>query len=186
MLYESSWGREVARLTEPNGQRSIWLTFSPDQRHLAGISYDFKNLFVWDLHEIERRLKEMGVPWMWPSPPRLRETNRTQFALKLATRIESPSQALERDLAEVMKQLGSRPQDEALHSRCGWLLSELDRYDEAIDALSQAIALAANANTFSLASVCVCRGEQLSASHHGRSDGALRDRAARPAPGTIL
>jgi tetratricopeptide (TPR) repeat protein len=70
--------------------------------------------------------------------------------LKIATRMESRSQMLERELANITEQLDSRPKDEALQFRRGWLFHALNRPDEAIDALTQAIDLAPHAHTYSL------------------------------------
>jgi WD40 repeat protein len=150
VLYETVSRREVARLADPNGVSPSWLKFSPDLRYLTGVSHDFKNLFVWDLHEIDRRLKEMGIEWDWPSARAAPSHEPEMIPLKIAACVESRSQTLERELGEVTQQLDSRPQEEALHSRRGWLLYKLDRPDEAIDELTQAIALAANAQTYSL------------------------------------
>jgi WD40 repeat protein len=150
VLHESASGREVARLADPDGQRPNCLTFSPDQRYLASISFDFKNLYVWDLHEIDRQLTELGVAWQWPSSRAAPPVEPDRVPLKIASRVETRSEAFERELREVAQQLDSRPQDEPLHLRRGWLLYALDRPSEAIDALTQAIGLAANAATYSL------------------------------------
>src|SRR5262245_40388485 len=66
VLYETQSGREIARLTDPNGHRQVEFAFSPDQRYLAGITYDFKHLCLWDLSEIGDRLQELGLAWDWP------------------------------------------------------------------------------------------------------------------------
>jgi Flp pilus assembly protein TadD len=150
VLYEISAGREVARLTDPNGQRPAWMPFSPDQRYLTGISYDFKNLFMWDLHEIDHRLKELGVPWEWPPSKPAPSVEPDRTPLKIVTRVESRSQLFERQLGEVTEQLGKSPMDEGLLFRRGGLLYALDRPDEAIATLTQAIDLAAHAHTFGL------------------------------------
>ena len=150
VLYESNSGREVARLTDPSGHRQTFLAFSPDARYLAGISYNFRNLCVWDLHEIDVRLKELGVPWEWPVPRAAPADESQLVPLKIVTRVESRSEALARQLDDVTRQLGNSPQDTALHLRRGWLLYALDRQTESIDDLTQAIDLAANAASYSL------------------------------------
>jgi tetratricopeptide (TPR) repeat protein len=120
------------------------MTFSPDQRYLAGISFDNKNLSVWDVHEVDRQLTNLGVALEWASaraaPPDYHELT----PLKIVSRVESRSEALERQLAEVTQQLRDGPQDQALHYRRGWLLDALERPREAIDELTQAIDLAAD------------------------------------------
>jgi WD40 repeat protein len=93
VLYETASRREVARLADPNGVSPSWLKFSPDLRYLAGISHDFKNLFVWDLHEIDRRLKEMGIAWDWPSARAAPSDEPEMIPLKIAARVDSRSDA---------------------------------------------------------------------------------------------
>jgi WD40 repeat protein len=150
VLYEAATGREVARLTDPKAQSQIFLVFSPDQHCLTGISYDFKSLCQWDLHEIDGRLEALGIPWDWPSSRALRTTESSVIPLRIEVPVESRSAALERQLAEVTRQLGDGQASEALLVRRGWLLSAVGRPAEAVQELTQAIDLAANAATYNL------------------------------------
>jgi WD40 repeat protein/Tfp pilus assembly protein PilF len=149
-LHETASGRELARLTNPDGQRPSWMTFSPDQRHLAGISFDNKSLSVWDLHEVDCRLKKLGVAWEWPSSRALKPDQQESIPLKIDVRVESRREAIERQLADVTRQLGEGPHDQSVHYRRGWHLHALERQREAINELTQAIDPAANPAIYSL------------------------------------
>ena len=165
VLYETPAGREIARLTDPHGHRQVELAFSPDQRYLAGIAYDFKHLCLWDLSQIADRLQVLGLAWDWPAVPS--EAGRSEAARPDAARPDSaatggtrplsavfleenPSELQERELEAVSQQLAAEPTSSALHARRGMLLVGLDRPREAVAALNEAIRLDPSAPNFSL------------------------------------
>jgi serine/threonine protein kinase/WD40 repeat protein len=90
VLYATRDGREIARLTDPNGCRQVWLAFSPDSRYLAGIFYDFKGLAVWDLREVEDRLERLGAGVESISSPDASHVAR-HLPITMAARFDSPA-----------------------------------------------------------------------------------------------
>jgi tetratricopeptide (TPR) repeat protein len=157
VLYETQSGREIARLTDPDGHRQVEFAFSPDQRYLAGITYDFKHLCLWELSEIGDRLQELGLAWDWPAPRP--ESARSDSPGTGGTRPlsavfleENLLELQERELEAVSQQLVAQPTSSALHARRGMLLLGLDRSREAVAALTEAIRLEPSAPNFSLRS----------------------------------
>src|SRR5262249_31601352 len=155
VLYETQSGREIARLTDPNGHRQAELAFSPDHRYLAGITYDFKHLYLWDLSEIGDRLQELGLAWDWP--PALSDAARSDSTqpggrrpLSAVFIDENPIELQERELESVSQRLVAQPASPALHARRGMLLLDLDRPREAVAALTEAIRLDPSAPHFAL------------------------------------
>jgi tetratricopeptide (TPR) repeat protein len=124
---------------------------------LAGISYDFKHLCLWDLSEIGDRLQELGLAWDWPSARS--DSARSDSAETGGTRPlsavfleENPIELQERELEAVLQQLVAQPASPALHAQRGMLLLGLDRPREAVAALTEAIRLDPSAPNFSLRS----------------------------------
>ena len=72
-LEEAATGRTIAKLTDPFGDRSTWMSFTPDGSQLVSSSFEAKALHIWDLRRIRTRLKAMGLDWDWPefSPARV-------------------------------------------------------------------------------------------------------------------
>src|SRR5438105_9766929 len=82
-LKEISSGRTVARLEDPQGDVSSWLSFTPDGTQLIVVARYAGAIHRWDLRAIRERLKTMGLDWDWPAfsaPPAagnsLAKTNR--------------------------------------------------------------------------------------------------------------
>jgi WD40 repeat protein len=65
-LREVSTHRIVAKLTDPLGDTTNWLGFTPDGTQLVCVSKLATAIHVWDLRAIRARLKEMDLDWDWP------------------------------------------------------------------------------------------------------------------------
>jgi serine/threonine protein kinase/WD40 repeat protein len=66
-LQEVASGRTVARLEDPQGDVSSWLSFSPDGTQLIIVARYSGTIHRWDLRAIRERLKPMGLDWDWPA-----------------------------------------------------------------------------------------------------------------------
>jgi WD40 repeat protein len=75
-LKEVSTTRTVAKLEDPDGDRTIWTSFSADGTQLISTAQYARAIHVWDLRAIRTRLKPMGLDWVWPEfkPPARSET----------------------------------------------------------------------------------------------------------------
>jgi WD40 repeat protein len=70
-LKEFTTGRTVARLEDPNGDRSSWMCFSPDGTQLLVAARYAGAIHRWDLRAVRERLKPMNLDWDWPEFPPL-------------------------------------------------------------------------------------------------------------------
>ncbi len=71
-LKEITSGRTVAKLEDPNGDHSTWMSFTPDGTQLIVAARYAGAIHRWDLRAIRARLKTMGLDWDWPefsAPP---------------------------------------------------------------------------------------------------------------------
>jgi WD40 repeat protein len=68
-LKEITSGRTVARLEDPNGDVSTWMSFTPDGTQLIVVARYANAIHRWDLRAIRERLKTMGLDWDWPAFP---------------------------------------------------------------------------------------------------------------------
>jgi serine/threonine protein kinase/WD40 repeat protein len=68
-LVDPNSGLEFARLEDPNQDRALYLTFSPDGSHLIATNDDSQSIHVWDLRLIRAELAEMGLDWDQPPFP---------------------------------------------------------------------------------------------------------------------
>jgi WD40 repeat protein/Tfp pilus assembly protein PilF len=139
-LYETRSGRELTRLSDPDQNRQIAMVFAPDRLALAAVSYDRRRLSVWDLCEIDRRLKNMRLSWDLPPFEESRsEQPAPTTRLKIATRFADPTELLERQLAEMTGRLSESADDLALFVRTGSILCRLNRAPEAVQTLTGAV-----------------------------------------------
>ena len=65
-LKEISSGRTVARLEDPHGDHSTWMSFTPDNTQLVVAVRYASAIHRWDLRAIRERLKTMNLDWEWP------------------------------------------------------------------------------------------------------------------------
>jgi len=68
-LKEVASGKTIAKLEDPFGDRSTWMTFTPDAAKLIVVAGYADAVHVWDLRIIRSRLKAMGLDWDWPEFP---------------------------------------------------------------------------------------------------------------------
>jgi WD40 repeat protein len=70
-LQEVTSGRTVAKLEDPHGDLSTWMSFTPDGTQLLVAARYAGAIHRWDLRAIRERLKTMGLDWDWPvfAPP---------------------------------------------------------------------------------------------------------------------
>jgi len=60
-------GRVVAKLEDPQGDRSKWMSFTPDGTQLIVAAKYAGAIHRWDLRAIRERLKTMNLDWDWPA-----------------------------------------------------------------------------------------------------------------------
>jgi WD40 repeat protein len=65
-LKEITSGRTVARLEDPHGDHSTWMSFTPDGTQLVVAARYAGAIHRWDLRTIRERLKTMNLDWDWP------------------------------------------------------------------------------------------------------------------------
>jgi len=71
-LKEITSGRTVAKLEDPHGDVSTWMSFTPDGTQLVVAARYAGAIHRWDLRAIRARLKTMNLDWDWPeyaAPP---------------------------------------------------------------------------------------------------------------------
>jgi serine/threonine protein kinase/WD40 repeat protein len=62
-LLDTTTGREVVRLGNPDQGRCNFSSMSGDGRFLATINGDYTDIRVWDMHELRRQLRKMDLDW---------------------------------------------------------------------------------------------------------------------------
>ncbi|MBK8001039.1 MAG: WD40 repeat domain-containing protein [Verrucomicrobia bacterium] len=65
-LQEIASGRTIARLEDPHGDQSTWMSFTPDGTQLIVVARYPGAIHRWDLRAIRARLKPMNLDWDWP------------------------------------------------------------------------------------------------------------------------
>jgi serine/threonine protein kinase/WD40 repeat protein len=65
-LKEITSGRTVAKLEDPQGDHSTWMSFTPDGTQLVVAARYAGSIHRWDLRAIRARLKTMNLDWDWP------------------------------------------------------------------------------------------------------------------------
>jgi eukaryotic-like serine/threonine-protein kinase len=65
-LKEITSGRTVAKLEDPHGEVSTWMSFTPDATQLVVAARYAGAIHRWDLRAIRARLKTMNLDWDWP------------------------------------------------------------------------------------------------------------------------
>jgi serine/threonine protein kinase/WD40 repeat protein/Tfp pilus assembly protein PilF len=65
-LVDPETGREWGQLEDPEQNRALWISFSPDGTQLATASGDGPAIHIWDLRAIREQLAEMGLDWDLP------------------------------------------------------------------------------------------------------------------------
>jgi serine/threonine protein kinase/WD40 repeat protein len=65
-LKEITSGRTVAKLEDPDGEISTWISFTPDGTQLVVAARYAGAIHRWDLRAIRAGLKTMNLDWDWP------------------------------------------------------------------------------------------------------------------------
>jgi len=68
-LKELRSGRTVARLEDPHGDKSTWMSFTPDGTQFIVAARFAGAIHRWDLRAIRARLHMMNLDWDWPEWP---------------------------------------------------------------------------------------------------------------------
>lgn len=150
VLYAAATGREVARLSDPQGRNQVWLAFSRDARFLAALPYNSKAVSVWNLGEAEDRLEKLGAGGERISSPDRVHESRDQLVLAITARGEEPVRGLEKSLDEITERIRQNPTDQVLHGARGRILNELNRPEDAVRELTVAIDIAPDVSLYAL------------------------------------
>ena len=62
-LVESSSGRELAQIDDPDDARAAEIVFSPDGTQMIATLFDQPLVRIWNLRSVRRRLAELGLDW---------------------------------------------------------------------------------------------------------------------------
>jgi tetratricopeptide (TPR) repeat protein len=102
-LVDPDTGREYAQLENPNQDRALFLSFSPDGTQLVTTKGDSQSIHVWDLRAIRQRLAKMGLDWDLPTYSPAPEVNKSP---PLQIQVDLGSLALlVRDEKQITRQL---------------------------------------------------------------------------------
>jgi eukaryotic-like serine/threonine-protein kinase len=102
-LIDPETGREHARLEDPNQDRALFLSFSPDGTQLVTTKGNTQPIHVWDLRAIREQLVNMGLDWALPPYPPALNVNESQ-PLRVEVELGDPVQ-VQRDREEAARQL---------------------------------------------------------------------------------
>ncbi len=95
-LKETASDRTVARLEDPQGDHSTWMSFTPDGTQLIVVARYAGAIHRWDLRAIRARLKSMNLDWDWPefsAPPVQSSFLKNQRALRVEVIGATPAAA---------------------------------------------------------------------------------------------
>jgi len=62
-LMDVESGESLAKLEDPYRDRPTWMNFTPDGSRLVAVSNYSKNVHVWDLSSIRKKLRALGLDW---------------------------------------------------------------------------------------------------------------------------
>ena len=68
-LKEFTSGRTLAKLEDPQGDHSTWMSFTPDGTQLIVAARYASAIHRWDLQAIRAHLKSINLDWDWPEFP---------------------------------------------------------------------------------------------------------------------
>jgi eukaryotic-like serine/threonine-protein kinase len=68
-LLDPASGAELARLENPNHEKSSQISFSNDGALMATVGGESDPMYVWDLRKMRRKLAEFGLDWDLPAYP---------------------------------------------------------------------------------------------------------------------
>jgi tetratricopeptide (TPR) repeat protein len=157
-LVETETGRRLARLESPDLCAVKWATFSPDGSRLVITTDDGRGVHAWDLRAIRRHLTEMGLDWDAPPLPTAEDStgdaegrpslevdvdfgSLRRYSEQYKNDLEQYTVPSDELVNRYTERLRAHPDDpDSLHQRAHALL-RLDRFEEALDDFSAALAL---------------------------------------------
>ena len=102
-LVNPETGLEYARLEDPNQDRPIHMSFSPDGTQLVTTNSDSLSIHVWDLRAIRKQLANMALDWELPPYPPAFEVKKLQ-PLHIEVELGELAQVL-RDRKQITRQV---------------------------------------------------------------------------------
>ena len=117
VIHAADDGRILAQLEDPHPTVLHCLAYSADGRWLAAVSRDLKQLSVWDLHSLAKRLKQLGIACELPLRSDSDEGNEP---LSVDFIQESAADRLQAELEECRRVLADQPR------HAGWLVRQGD------------------------------------------------------------
>jgi serine/threonine protein kinase/WD40 repeat protein/tetratricopeptide (TPR) repeat protein len=146
LLADAAAGRELARLTTLQPVTPTPLAFSPDGTKLiAGTNQ--KTVLVWNLRQIRHQLTLRGLDWnalpYQPAPDSSRALGPMppHRPVRVAGEVIEPRARHAAELAELNRQHAARPDDAQTLIHRGWLLSQQQKWPEAIADLEHLLGL---------------------------------------------
>src|SRR5262249_31764137 len=151
-LKDVATARTVAKLEDPHGDRSGWMSFTPNGTQLVAASPYGKAIHVWDLRAIRQRLKAMGLDWDWEDYPPAVESDGPLVASAAPTihvisadchfkrGVELANKGLlEEAVAESRKAIALDPKPARTYHSLGLALFDQNKVDDAIVCYEKAI-----------------------------------------------
>ncbi len=140
----------LGRLESPGQSVVAALAFSKDGRNLAVA--DRREVKLWDLGRIRRRLRDLGLDWERPGPPEEVESPsggaprveiapvpRTDLRASLEKRAQGKDETSNKELASLSDAILKRPADPLLYYRRAVVETRLLRWKEARQDLEKAV-----------------------------------------------
>lgn len=138
-LIEVETGRELARLEDPNQERTDYSAFSAEGARLVTTNNESGSIHVWDLRSIRRQLEEFGLDWDAPSLPRpISEAPVAPLQMTVDRGVlDRPTFAKDEPAENIIRKgtewLIKYPDDGEMRHQRGHALLEVRRYREAFE-----------------------------------------------------
>jgi serine/threonine protein kinase/WD40 repeat protein len=126
-LIEADTGQAVAKLEDPNSDRSYWLGFTPDGGRLVTVAQYAKAIHIWDLSSIGRQLKALGLVEESPlysgaseaAPPRVSDVELVSGDSLILT--QNQMQSTRAEIESFHRGIAANPKDSGAYNGLAWL-----------------------------------------------------------------
>ncbi|WP_406700878.1 tetratricopeptide repeat protein [Singulisphaera sp. Ch08] len=149
-LIEVETGREVARLEDPNQERTDYSAFSPDGARIVTTNNESGSIHVWDLRLIRRQLEEFGLDWDAPPLPRPSSEAPVaplQMTVDLGV-LDRPTFAKDEPAESIIRKgtewLAKHPDDGEMRHQRGHALLKVRRFPQAVEDFNAAFRAASD------------------------------------------